>query len=60
MSEFVEVDSVPIAKRDTEKAWLVETPEGKEVWVPKSLSTWEPKTREFCVAQWFAEREGLV
>lgn len=50
----------------TEMAVLIEDADGSETWIPKSQimdfdSTMEPGTdTELLVAEWFAEKEGLV
>lgn len=54
---------VATVKKETAKAILIETAEGEEQWIPKSvitdLSLDEGESGEIEVADWFAEKECL-
>lgn len=52
-------------KDETDKAYLVIINGDQEHWVPKSLSVWTSTSAdgvagELEIAQWFAEKEGMV
>ena len=51
-------------KHETAKAWLIIDGDN-EVWVPKSIGEWNPKSKDGVVGEmdvptWFAEKEGLT
>ena len=61
MSETVEIPDVKVL-RESEKALLCKTPEGAEVWVPKSVVDDESEVKEvhdegtLVVQKWFAKK----
>jgi len=56
--ETLDVDEF---KHQTTKAWLVVI-DGDDVWVPKSISIYEPEDdpTSIQIQQWFCEKEGLI
>lgn len=57
--EMVEV-FVERLVRETSAAWLVETADGEEVWLPKSQVELDDGESVVRVPEWLAIEEGLV
>lgn len=70
MRNMVDVDCVLI--RETDAAYLIRSEKEEEIWVPKTQCSGvivelmalnefdEGETQTIAVAEWFAEREGLI
>lgn len=48
------------ARRETEKAFLVESGPWNAVWLPKSLVKYDPAQHTFAMPLWLAFRKELV
>jgi len=65
MTDIYECENVTV-KRETAQAILAVLEDGTEKWIPKSAIAEESEVYEMetegtlIVAQWFAEKEGLV
>lgn len=47
-------------KHETAGAFLICTEDGKDLWVPKSLSEYDEEEKVITVPMWFAQKEGLI
>lgn len=56
--EIIEVGADLI--RSTEKAWLVRSDVGEEIWIPKSLAEYNERRSELSLPRWLAMQRGLI
>lgn len=46
--------------QETDKAVLVETPQGRREWLPKRLTDWSEYTTSYQIPLWLARKKNLA